>query len=217
MASNEGDFELEPRQEQLIFALLKSDTKADAARMAGIPLRTMYHWFNCRGFMRAYRKALREEFSNAVDLLQRKAVKAVQVLADEMDESTASLEPTIVSAARSFLDRAFKAQDTIRTEEELADLREIVEQARSGVDASPVDQPDAKPETKSTMSEAEAVEAATLRVAWMTELGMDGKAIESSLKFNRPQSVTEEAHMLEQVRKLLEVEEQCSQIQVSDP
>ena len=41
----------------------------------------------------------------------------------------------------------------------------------------------------------------------MTKVGMDGDAIESSLRYNRPQTVEEERYLLEVVEKMQEFEE----------
>lgn len=57
-------------------------------------------------------------------------------------------------------------------------------------------------------AEDDQAEASRLRVAWMTELGFDGHAIEVSLRYNRPQSVEEERYLLDAVRKLTEAQKE---------
>lgn len=47
-------------------------------------------------------------------------------------------------------------------------------------------------------------EASKLRVEWLTLLGHGWHVIESSLKFDRPQSVVEEQHLLDTVKAMLQ-------------
>ena len=64
--------------------------------------------------------------------------------------------------------RRFKGQDSIAVQEELADLRAIVELAQAG-QHQPPDDPvgEAKPVETPNLTELEQAEAYRLRVAWM--------------------------------------------------
>jgi phage terminase small subunit len=205
MARNEDPAELTPKQEQLILAMLRSATKDDAARAAGVSRRTMYNWLGLRTFRAALRAAQRSLFGNALMGLDRSAAAAVQLLTDVMNDPEED-SGVRVTAATKLLDRAFKAQDSIAVEEELADLRAIVDLAQAGQDQPP--DPVAKAMLVETprMTELEQAEAYRLRVAWMGEMGLGAQDIEASLRFNRPQSVADESQMLEVVSKLLESE-----------
>jgi hypothetical protein len=205
MAQNEDSSELTPKQEQLILAMLRLGTNADAARAADVAPRTMYNWLNLPTFRAVFRAARRRLFDNALLGLERNAAAAVQLLADvAADEGE---EKRIrVTAATKLLDRAFKAQDSIAVEEELADLRAIVKLAQAGQHQLPDPVANAKPVESPRMSEQEQAEACRLRVAWMGEMGLGAQDIEVSLRFNRPQSVADESQMLEVVSKLLESE-----------
>src|ERR1043166_7685819 len=115
------------RSEQLIFALLKYRTKGEAAAAAGINAATMYRWFRNPKFMAAYRSARREMFDEALAVLQKGARKAAQRLVDETDDETATLQPqNKIKAANRVLAHAFRAHDAILIEEELAELREVI-------------------------------------------------------------------------------------------
>src|SRR5262245_41385427 len=110
---------LDPQQEQLIFALLHSRTKADAAAAAGIPKRTMYRWFNDPVFKAAYQAALRDAFGEAIAVLSKKAAAAALALVDEFDPSLQTGKFSVIAAASRVLDKAFKAQTAVAVEEEL--------------------------------------------------------------------------------------------------
>src|SRR5262245_41824055 len=103
---------LEPKQEQLIFALLQHKTRVQAARAAGISRATMYRWFADPVFMAAYRAARRAVFDDGLAVLERNAEPAAQALVDEFGKDrTGSF--AVILAARCVLDRAFKAQEAI--------------------------------------------------------------------------------------------------------
>ena len=205
MAQNEDSAELTTKQEQLILAMLRLGTNADAARAAGVAPRTMYNWLKLPKFRAVFRAARRRLFDNALLGLERNAVAAMQLLANVVANADGDIGIR-VTAATKLLDRAFKAQDSIATEEELADLRAIVELAQAGQHQPPDTVGEAKPAEAPRMTEQEQAEACRLRVAWMGEIGLGPPDIETSLRFNRPQSEAEESQMLEVVNMLLESE-----------
>jgi len=126
-----------------------------------------------------------------------------QRLVDEGDPATASLEPTIVSAAKGVLDRAFKVQDSIKVEEEMARLRAIVDAIKAG-GSNPAPAPAQEAQRKPmVMTQEEQAEACRLRVAWLSALGHSPADIDTSLRYNRPHSVAEEQYFLDLVLEML--------------
>ena len=200
-----NDSELDPKREQLIFSLLRERTKSEAARRAGIPPRTVYRRLADADFMAAYRAARRQRFDDAMAVLERNAEAAAQVLVDEIGENRTESFARILAATR-LLDRAIKAQTVIAIEEELANLRNLVASLKENRAPAAAVIPHAPSQEEIRNALDEQAEAARLHVAWMAEFGMNGHDIDSSLRYNRPQSVAEEQHLLKVVRQTLEME-----------
>ena len=80
---------LTARHERAIIALLNEQTIGKAATTAGVSERTLYRWLDDPGFSRAYRKARREAFGQAIALTQRYAPLAVNTLAKIMTDQDA--------------------------------------------------------------------------------------------------------------------------------
>ena len=80
MAENRAD-NLSPAQENAILALIAQTTVAKASEACGVPERTLYNWLDDPHFERAYRKARKLAFRQAISLTQRYAPMAVQTLA----------------------------------------------------------------------------------------------------------------------------------------
>lgn len=224
MAHDKKNQALDPKQEQLIFALLKAKSNEEASRISGIPHRTMYRWLADPRFMAAYRAKRRELFEDAIAVLHKTSVQAAHALAEEIDYGTreepgkATGSKERISAAAKILALAFKGMDAILIQEELANLRETIEQVKSGKPADPsaTADDDAPPEPRKPPTPAELLEqaeAVRLRMAWMRALGYSSEDIEVSLRYNRPQSVTEEQGTLDLVQKLLEAENQTGEEQ----
>lgn len=93
---------LTPRQEQAVVALLNEPTVSRAAESIGMSERTVYRWLDEPGFSRAYRKARREAFAQAISLTQRYAPAAVHTLAKIMGDESAGATAR-VSAATALL------------------------------------------------------------------------------------------------------------------
>lgn len=204
MRRKDEDDGLDPKQDQLILSLLHAETKEEAADRAGIARSTMYRWFGDPRFLAAYRAARRQLFDDALAMLEKTACKAVQALAQELDEAKATGSFAVIAAASRILDKAFKAQSAIAVEEELSNLRTVMAALKAG-------QPPAPPVIERPMAEIklaadEQAEATRLRVAWMSEIGNSPEDIDNSLRYNRPQSVAEEEHLLGLVRKMMELE-----------
>jgi hypothetical protein len=102
MATRKADVGLTPKQEQALIALLNEPTIERAAKTAGVGERTLHRWLDEPAFSRAYRKARREAFSQAIAASQRYAPVAVQTLAKIMTDGTLSVSAR-VSAATALL------------------------------------------------------------------------------------------------------------------
>jgi hypothetical protein len=102
MATRKADVGLTPKQEQAMIALLNEPTIERAAKTAGVGERTLHRWLDEPAFSRAYRKARREAFSQAIAASQRYAPVAVQTLAKIMTDGTLSVSAR-VSAATALL------------------------------------------------------------------------------------------------------------------
>jgi hypothetical protein len=93
---------LSTKQENAIVALLNEPSVAKAAQASGLNQKTIHRWLDEPVFSRAYRKARRESFAQAVAATQRYAPVAVQTLAKIMADPTLSASAR-VSAATSLL------------------------------------------------------------------------------------------------------------------
>jgi histone H3/H4 len=102
MATRKADVGLTPKQEQALIALLNEPTIERAAKTAGVGERTLHRWLDEPVFSRAYRKARREAFAQAMSASQKYAPVAVQVLAKIMTDATLSVSAR-VSAATALL------------------------------------------------------------------------------------------------------------------
>ena len=93
---------LTPKQEQAIVALLNEPTVSRAPATLGMNERTLYRWLEMPAFGRAYRRARREAFAQAIALTQRYAPAAVHALAKIMGDEKATYASR-VSAATALL------------------------------------------------------------------------------------------------------------------
>lgn len=93
---------LSTKQENAIVALLNEPSVAKAAQASGLNQKTIHRWLDEPVFSRAYRKARRESFAQAVAATQRYAPVAVQTLAKIMADPTLSASAR-VSAATALL------------------------------------------------------------------------------------------------------------------
>ena len=89
---------LTPKQQRAIVALLNEQTVARAAKAAQVGERTMYRWLDEPGFSRAYYKARRDAFSQAIGLTQRYAPLAVNTLAQVMADQAAPASSRVSAA-----------------------------------------------------------------------------------------------------------------------
>lgn len=195
---------MDPKHDQLIFSLLMHRTKEEAAHAAGISRATLYRYMADPVFKAAYSTALRGRFQDCLATLEKNADRSAQALVDVVDDPNVDVTIRVI-AAKAVIDRALKTHVTIAVEEELAELRELMATIMAGALPAPIVVVNPSNE-EIRMAEDDQAESARLRVAWMTELGFDGHAIEESLRHNRPQSVEEERYLLDAVRKLMEAD-----------
>jgi hypothetical protein len=94
---------LTPQQDRAIVALLNEPNVAKAATAAGVGERTLYRWLaEDDRFKKAFLRARREAFSQAIGMMQRYAPAAVNALAKVFTDSTAP-HSSRVSAASAVL------------------------------------------------------------------------------------------------------------------
>ena len=126
MRRNKNFLPLNNNEEKLIYALLRSRKKHEAAGSCGQSVSTMYRALADPRFMGMYRAARRAMFDEAMATLEKNADDSAIVLADlaadTEEESTVRL-----GAAKAVLANAFKARNSVGMEEEVAGLREIIE------------------------------------------------------------------------------------------
>jgi len=141
-------------------------------------------------------------------LVERNTPLAVQTMVDELGSPKASVR---LNAATRLFDRALKARESITVDQELESLRAVIEELRALIAAKQAPPAPIMPDpSRYRMTEQEQSEAIVPRMTWMRELGNSTEEIESSIKFNRPQSVTGEKHLLAAVRKQLQAEKLCT-------
>jgi P2-related tail formation protein len=99
---------LERKQEEVIAALLTQRNMEEAARTAGVAVRTLIRWMKLPEFQKAYREARRAAFGQAVARLQQGTSAAATTLLKTMiDPATpASVK---VRAAEAIFNHAAKA------------------------------------------------------------------------------------------------------------
>ena len=152
--------------------------------------------------MLGYRKARRETFDDALAVLETSARNAALTMADQLDPERwrgCKRSSILVNAAARLLDRAFKAQDSVKILEELEELGAVIDALKAGAGPVVIEKPEASMDNGNDHEEAE---AAVLRVTWMGEIGNSPEDIADSLRYNRPTSVVEEQKLLELVRKM---------------
>ena len=90
---------LTPRQEKTVIALLTQPSVTKAAEAAGVGQRTIYRWLDDPDFARAYRKARRNVFDQAIAVTQRLAGLAVNTLARVMSDANAPASARVQAAS----------------------------------------------------------------------------------------------------------------------
>jgi hypothetical protein len=91
-------YELTPKQQKAIAALLSAPNIRKAAEDAGVPERTIYDWLKTAPFKKAYRDAQRESFKHAIGLCQKYLPHAVQTLVQIMADKDAQKSARVTAA-----------------------------------------------------------------------------------------------------------------------
>ena len=126
MAENRAD-NLSPAQENAILALIAQTTVAKASEACGVPERTLYNWLDDPHFERAYRKARKLAFRQAISLTQRYAPMAVQTLAKISTDQSAphAARVSASTALLKFSRESIELDDVVERVEALeADMKE---------------------------------------------------------------------------------------------
>ncbi len=89
---------LTPNQQRAVIALLKEQTVGRAAAAVNVSQRTLYRWLDKPAFARAYRKARRDAFGQAIALTQRYAPVAVNTLVQVMMDDSAPSSSKVAAA-----------------------------------------------------------------------------------------------------------------------
>ena|SRR5947209_8224396 len=114
------------KKEEAIAALLTQRNFEEAARVAGVGVRTLYRWSNEPNFDEAYREARRAAFSQSVARLQQASSAAVSTLLKIMVDPNAPAASR-VRAAGSVLDHATKAIEVEDIEVRVSELERAAE------------------------------------------------------------------------------------------
>jgi len=117
------------KQEEAIAALLTQRNVEEAARSAGIGVRTLLRWLKLPEFQNAYRQARRETFSQSIARLQQGTSAAATTLLKVMIDPSAPASVR-VRAADSVLNHASKAIEIEDIEARLSELERASEASR---------------------------------------------------------------------------------------
>jgi hypothetical protein len=119
------------KQEEAIAAPLSQRNIEEAAKTAGISIRTMLRWLKLPEFQTAYREARRAAYSQAVARLQQGATAAATTLLKVMlDQSTpASVK---VRAAECVMNHSSKAIEIEDVEFRVSELERVAESHKAG-------------------------------------------------------------------------------------
>ena len=118
------------KKESAVLALLTQRNVEEAARVAGVGVRTLYRWTKEPVFDAAYRSAQRAAFSQSVARLQHMSAAAVSVLGKVI--SDAGAPPACrVRAADIILERAAEAIEIEDIEARVAELERAANVAKA--------------------------------------------------------------------------------------
>jgi hypothetical protein len=117
------------KQEEVIAALLSQRNVEEAARAAGVGVRTLLRWMKIPEFQIAYRDARRGAFSQSIARLQQASSAAATTLMKVMLDPN-SPASTRVRAADSVLGHAAKAIEIEDIEARVAALEEATKNDR---------------------------------------------------------------------------------------
>ena len=119
------------KQEEAIAALLSQRSIEDAARVAGVGVRTLLRWLKLPEFDAAYRDGRRKAFGQAVARLQQGTSAAATTLLKVMIDSSTPASVR-VRAADSVFNHAAKAIEIEDIEARVAALEQAAASGKSG-------------------------------------------------------------------------------------
>lgn len=119
--------ECDGRQEAAIAAILSTPTITAAAEVAGVTRQTVHRWLNDTEFQAALRAARAQAFDAMLARLEHGAAEVVEQLHMIATDSSKATPATRVSAARTYLDAAFKAHETLDISARLGRIEEALE------------------------------------------------------------------------------------------
>lgn len=124
MATHGNPPTLRPGQVRAIEALLVSESVPEAARLAGVPQRTLYRWLDEPAFAAALRRAEGRIIDEAARRLTRVAGKAIATLEAILDDPSVPVA-TRVRAALGVLDQAIRLRELRDVAKRIEQLEEI--------------------------------------------------------------------------------------------
>lgn len=122
MSGNERhQTKLTAKQLRAVHCLLTERTTKDAATKAGVSEATLHRWLNEPAFETSFRQASSSLLERALTRLQTATQEAVETLTTIMKDSSAPTSSR-VRAARSIIELALKARETLEIEDRLRAL-----------------------------------------------------------------------------------------------
>ena len=116
------------KKEEAIAALLTQRNIEDAARAAGVNVKTLLRWLKLPEFASAYRQARRDTFSQSIARLQQASTAAATTLLKVMLDQSAPAACR-VRAADTVLSHAMRALEIEDIEARVAELERIAADA----------------------------------------------------------------------------------------
>jgi hypothetical protein len=123
-------FDLKPKQQKAISALLTAPTLKAAAAACGISEVSLWRMLQDPVFQRAYRAVRREAVERSIGELQAATSDAVATLRRNLNCGVSGVE---VKAAQAILDQAIRAIELLDLEERLAALEEQLSTKQPGM------------------------------------------------------------------------------------
>lgn len=123
---------LTPKQEATILALLTCRSIEEASKTAEVPIRTVYRWLNDAAFDRAYRRAKRAAFGQAISRLQQGSAAAATTMLKLMIDASVPAS-TRLRAADCVFGHAKNAIEIEEIEARVAELERAAEEAKRHV------------------------------------------------------------------------------------
>jgi len=122
---------LSGKKEEALLALLTARNVEDAARMADVPLRTLYRWMKEPLFDAEYRKAKRAAFGQAISRLQQGSGAAATTMLKLMVDTNVNAS-TRLRAADCVFTHAKSAIELEEVEARVAALEQAAELSKNG-------------------------------------------------------------------------------------